>query len=273
MILIFAMIVILAAGNVALAGAPGKANKKIKQNFSYTHTVCVQVKHGKKVTQTSSKKTGKTSKVKFTTKDKKVTDKNSIMYGKTLKLYYDASGKQIQNLESIVGKKDAYYLYVNKTKSMVTAYFKEGKYYVPYKAMVCSAGAVAGNTPNGTFYTPAKYRWHELMGPCWGQWCTRIHGGVLFHSVFYNSKNNNNRLAVSAYNKLGKPASHGCVRLAAGDAKWIYDNCKLKTPVVIYGKNGYEPLTKPTAYKLPSWHTWDPTDPNMKYKCKQRGCH
>lgn len=195
------------------------------------------------------------------------------MYGKTLKLYYDASGKQIQNLESIVGKKDAYYLYVNKTKSMVTAYFKEGKYYVPYKAMVCSAGAVASNTPNGTFYTPAKYRWHELMGPCWGQWCTRIHGGVLFHSVFYNSKNNNNRLAVSAYNKLGKPASHGCVRLAAGDAKWIYDNCKLKTPVVIYGKNGYEPLTKPTAYKLPSWHTWDPTDPNMKYKCKQRGCH
>lgn len=62
-------------------------------------------------------------------------------------------------------------------------------------------------------------------------------------------------------------------RLTAGDAKWIYDNCKLKTTVVIYSKTGYEPLKKPTAYKLPSWHTWDPTDPNMKYKCKQKGCH
>lgn len=182
------------------------------------------------------------------------------MYGKTLKLYYDASGKQIQNLENIVGKKSTYYLYVNKAKSMVTVYYKEGKYYVPYKAMICSAGALSSYTPNGTFLTPAKYRWHELMGPSWGQWCTRIHGGVLFHSVFYNSRNNNNRLSVSAYNKLGKPASHGCIRLTAGDAKWIYDNCKLKTTVVIYSKTGYEPLKKPTAYKLPSWHTWDPTD-------------
>ena len=86
-------------------------------------------------------------------------------------------------------------------------------------------------------------------------------------------RDSNQTLSVSAYNKLGRPASHGCVRVTAGDAKWIYDNCKLKTKVVIYSKSGYEPLKKPVAYKLPSWHKWDPTDPNMKYKCKQKGCH
>lgn len=248
-------------------------DKKVKQNTKYTYTVRAYRKSGKTTYLSGYNKAGKTSSVKITIKYKKVTDKKSAMYGKTLKLYYDASGKQIQNLENIVGKKSTYYLYVNKAKSMVTVYYKEGKYYVPYKAMICSAGALSSYTPNGTFLTPAKYRWHELMGPSWGQWCTRIHGGVLFHSVFYNSRNNNNRLSVSAYNKLGKPASHGCIRLTAGDAKWIYDNCKLKTTVVIYSKTGYEPLKKPTAYKLPSWHTWDPTDPNMKYKCKQKGCH
>lgn len=208
----------------------------------------------------------------ITTKLKKVTDKNSAMYGKTLKLYY-SNGKQIQNLENIVGKKSNYILYVNKSKQMVTAYYKEGSYYVPYRAMICSSGALSSYTPNGTSYTPAKYRWHTLMGPSWGQWCTRINGGVLFHSVFYNSKNNNQTLSVSAYNKLGTPASHGCVRLTAGDAKWIYDNCKLKTKVVVCNKSGYEPLRKPIAYKLGASHRWDPTDPNMKYKCKQKGCH
>ena len=248
-------------------------DKKVKQGTKYTYTVRAYRKSGKTTYWGGYNKTGKTNQVKISIKYKKVTDKNSVMYGKTLKLYYDASGKQIQNLESIVGKKSSYILYVNKSKSMVTAYYQDGKYYVPYRAMICSAGALSSYTPNGTFLTPSKYRWHELMGPSWGQWCTRIHGGVLFHSVFYNSKNNNQALSVSAYNKLGRPASHGCIRLTAGDAKWIYDNCKLKTKVVIYSKSGYEPLKKPTAYKLPSWHKWDPTDPNMKYKCKQKGCH
>ena len=210
--------------------------------------------------------------VELTTKLKKITDKSSAMYGKTLKLYY-LNGKLVQNLENIVGEKSSYILYVNKAKQMVTAYYKDGSYYVPYKAMICSTGALSSYTPNGTFYTPAKYRWHTLIGPSYGQWCTRINGGVLFHSVFYNSKNNNQTLSVSAYNKLGSPASHGCVRLTAGDAKWIYDNCKLKTKVVVCNKSGYEPLSKPKAYKLSASHKWDPTDPTANYKCKQRGCH
>ena len=59
---------------------------------------------------------------------------------------------------------------------------------------------------------------------------------------------------------------------AEEDAKWIYDNCKLSTKVIINESVG-TPFGKPTAYKLEKWHTWDPTDPNMAYKCKQRGCH
>ena len=113
-----------------------------------------------------------------------------------------------------------------------------------------------------------------MMGPSWGQWETQITGDYLFHSVYYNSANNNNTLSVSAYNNLGKQVSHGCIRLTAGDAKWIYDHCALETKVVIYSdRSTYGPLGRPTAYKLPSWHTWDPTDPNMYYKCQQRGCH
>ncbi len=89
---------------------------------------------------------------------------------------------------------------------------------------------------------PDKYRWWELMGPCWGQWCTRITGGVLFHSVFYNSYQDPQSLSVSAYNKLGTTCSHGCIRLTSGDAKWIYDNCASGVKIVVYSKDGYEPF-------------------------------
>ncbi len=188
------------------------------------------------------------------------------------KLYYDASGNLVKDVSNIIGKQSSYVIKVNKQQNCVTVYAKDGSngYIIPVKAMICSTGY---STPTGTFYTPAKYRWHTLMGPSYGQWCTRIYKSFLFHSVFYNGYNNNNALSVSAYNKLGITASHGCVRLTAGDAKWIYDNCKLSTKVIIYNSSTSGPLGKPSAYKLPYWHTWDPTDPNMKSKCKSRGCH
>ena len=95
----------------------------------------------------------------------------------------------------------------------------------------------------------------------------------MFHSVPYLKYNNNKSLDVAEYNKMGTKASHGCVRLFAKDAKWIYDNCKLKTKVIIYNSSKVGPLGKPGFEKLPSWHKWDPTDPNMKSKCEAKGCH
>ena len=133
-----------------------------------------------------------------------------------------------------------------------------GEYTIAFKRFVCSVG---NDTPIGTFYTPAKYRWRELMGPSYGQYSTRIVGGILFHSVPYN-KMNIYTLSPRMYNQLGTTCSHGCVRLTCGDAKWIYDNCALGTRVdIVIGGN--DPLSKPSAQKLPLNQTWDPTDPNI----------
>ena len=45
------------------------------------------------------------------------------------------------------------------------------------------------------------------------------------------------------------------------------------TKVRIYESSTTGPLGKPGAYKLPSWHTWDPTDPTAKKYCDAKGCH
>ncbi|MCD8077055.1 MAG: fibronectin type III domain-containing protein [Lachnospiraceae bacterium] len=233
----------------------------IKVNTTYYYTVrAYRTVSGKKVLGNYDK-TGISAKSKVTYK-----------YKNGLKLYYDSNGNLITDVEEIIGAQDSYYIKVNKSQNVVTVYAKDddGQYVVPVKSFVCSTGS---STPSGTFTTPSKYRWHELMGPSWGQWCTRITGGVLFHSVFYNSYNDNMSLSVSAYNKLGTTCSHGCVRLTAGDAKWIYDNCKLGTKVTIYSSSTAGPFGKPSAYKLSSSHTWDPTDPTAYYKCKANGCH
>lgn len=154
--------------------------------------------------------------------------------------------------------KKTYLIKVNKQQNVVTIYKKKKKKYKPYKAFLCSAGKA---TPTGTFPLGQKYRWHELMGPSYGQYCVRITGSFLFHSVWYYKTQKNTQSYVQ-YNRLGTLASHGCVRLTVADSKWIYDNCPSGTKVTIYSSSNPGPLGKPKARKMSGYMGWDPTDPD-----------
>ena len=182
------------------------------------------------------------------------------------KYYFNKKGQLQQDVRKKLTKKQksSYLIRVNRTASCVTVYAKDGLrgYTIPVVAFVSSAGK---ETPVGTFKIRDKLRWHELMGPSWGQWCEHLTFDILFHSVYYDRERDNRSLNVAAYNKLGTMASHGCIRLTAGDAKWIYDNCDIGTKVIIYNnKKNPGPFDKPKAAKLSSRHTWDPTDPAFK---------
>lgn len=171
----------------------------------------------------------------------------------------------VQPQETYAASTKPYYIRINRQQNCVTIYKldEKGKYTIPVKAMACSVG-VNNATPTGTFPLSTKYRWHALMGSVYGQYCSRITGGVLFHSVFY-STTNPSTLAYNSYNRLGTTASHGCVRLNVADAKWIYDNCPSGTLVNIYDAKDPGPLGKPTPVKIDvtsKYRGWDPTDPN-----------
>ncbi|MGN1206604.1 MAG: L,D-transpeptidase family protein [Eubacterium sp.] len=149
-------------------------------------------------------------------------------------------------------KGNPYLIKINKMQNTVTIYEKNKA----IKAFPCSTGYA---TPTGTFAIQQKMRWHVLMGPCYGQYCSRIYKGILFHSVWYH-KQNPGTLSNSSYNRLGTTASHGCVRLTVMDAKWIFDNCPVGTKIIIYNAKNPGPLGKPRAIKVPGVTGYDPTD-------------
>ena len=91
------------------------------------------------------------------------------------------------------------------------------------------------------------------MGPSYGQYCSRIHGGILFHSVWYYRNGDPSSMSAKEYNKLGTTASHGCVRLMVADAKWIYDNVPSGSKVIIYNSSNPGPLGKPKALKISAY--------------------
>ncbi|MCI8443539.1 MAG: L,D-transpeptidase [Provencibacterium sp.] len=158
-----------------------------------------------------------------------------------------------------------YLIAVNRAAGTVTVFKadEDGQYLIPYQAMVCSGGP---DTPLGYWNTPVSYDWRLLMGPSYGQYATRIFDAYLFHSVPYYSQHKDD-IEYDEYNKLGTLASLGCIRLQVVDVKWIFDNCPLETPVVIYDdEENPGPMGKPgTIYTDPAdteKRGWDPTDPD-----------
>ncbi len=198
------------------------------------------------------------------------------------KKYYlnPSNGKMVTGKKTISGKTydfgkkgyltttptGAWSIKVNQGTNVVTVY----RGSTPVKAMLCSVG-LNGATPNGIRYITDKLRWHELMGPSWGQYCEHLStspnsvwSSYLFHSVPYNRYRDPRSMSASAYNMLGQAASHGCIRLNVESAKYIYDNVPIGTKVTIFrGTSANDPLGKPSLKKIPSWQTWDPTDPNI----------
>lgn len=191
---------------------------------------------------------------------------NGWAYAEGYKYYFGRNGARSVDIRGVNGGwvRGSYRATINKNRCIVTIWAKDsstGNWNVPVVAFACSVGTPTSLTPTGTYNTMQKYRWHTLMGPSYGQYCTRIVGGILFHSVAgYNMTSYN--LNASDYNMLGRPASHGCVRLCVRDAKWIYDNCSLGMRVTI-ANDAAAPFPQPATIKIPAGQNWDPTDPNV----------
>lgn len=96
----------------------------------------------------------------------------------------------------------------------------------------CSTGLPASPTPKGRFLVGDKGP-SFLTGTNKDVICynwTRINNNYLFHSVLYWK---NGGIIPWENEKLGRKASHGCIRLPLSEAKWIYNNVPRNTLVTI----------------------------------------
>ena len=85
----------------------------------------------------------------------------------------------------------------------------------------CVTGKASTPTIKGK-YSTTGFKRKTLTTDSRARWCTQIWGGYFFHSI------------LASNNELGKSLSHGCIRLSLTAAKWMYDNVKVGTTVVIY---------------------------------------
>ena len=92
----------------------------------------------------------------------------------------------------------------------------------------CTIGKPSTPTITGTFYISGRK-------PFFGtdvyrvKYATRIRGPYYYHSILFDPTGTKIKDG-----RLGMALSHGCVRLATDNAKWIYENIPDDTTVFIH---------------------------------------
>ncbi|MGN0072852.1 MAG: L,D-transpeptidase family protein [Coriobacteriales bacterium] len=125
------------------------------------------------------------------------------------------------------------YLLLTDTTYCRTAVFtgSKGNWTLKY-LWKAGVGAWGSETPKGTYTTSSHV---PVFGAekgynCWYGTCFDENREILFHSEVYNIGSKTQMQSGG----LGTHVSHGCVRLALKNAKWIYENVPLGTKVLIF---------------------------------------
>lgn len=98
------------------------------------------------------------------------------------------------------------------------------------RMMDCAPGKSSTPTKKGRFTVGSKgYYFDSGSARCF--YFTQFSGNYLFHSVLYAQTSSPQRVTDAT---MGRPASHGCVRLQLSNAKWIYDNIPRGSKVYVW---------------------------------------
>lgn len=102
----------------------------------------------------------------------------------------------------------------------------DGSWKLLYK-WSCTVGKPSTPTIRGTFYVSGRkpYFGSDIYRV---KYATRIRGSYYYHSILFNAAGTE-----IIDDRLGMALSHGCVRLATENARWIYNNVLDKTTIII----------------------------------------
>ncbi len=122
--------------------------------------------------------------------------------------------------------KTNYFIWIDLSNQRVNIFTGSNNNWKLERSMVCSSGKAYTPTIKGNYTVGIKGAYFIADGGARCKYYTQIKGNYLFHSVLYDNKGEK-----IIDGTLGVPVSHGCVRLATENAKYIYDNIPADTAI------------------------------------------
>ena len=188
----------------------------------------------------------------FQRKVTKEANKAGNLNGKGIETETNKVNNDSNNYEIVVNKK--------LNTLIIYKYSKDKKSKTAYKAFKCSIGK---KIPTGDYKTHKSYAWVEnKLG--WHRYNTQLEKDIWVQSAAYKDKYAY-RLSKTSYSEIGKKQSADkSILLSAGDAAWIYNNCREKTKISVIKGNKKDkiPVEPSKVIKAYKYCGWDPTDPD-----------
>ena len=140
----------------------------------------------------------------------------------------EENSEQIGDEEIDFSSSDNFRIDVDLSAQKVFIFYKDKQ----IKEMKCSGGTAEKPTPPGDFTTTERgYSFYNEKYKMGAYYWIRFKNEYLFHSVPFDE---NHKFIQEEIDKLGTPASHGCIRLKLDEVKWMYDMLPLGIKVRIY---------------------------------------
>lgn len=143
----------------------------------------------------------------------------------------DAANKA--KYESVVNNADCnsytnYFIVVNLSEQKVYIYNGTNHNWQLINEFQCASGSASSPTIPGHYFLGVKDTQFVLDNGTTCKYYSQIQGNMLFHSILFDK--NGNVIDPT----LGASVSHGCVRLALENAKYIYDDVPIGSGIWIY---------------------------------------
>lgn len=129
---------------------------------------------------------------------------------------------------------------VDKTHHYVNIYQgSKGSWVNIRRNMLCTIGKAATPTRSGSYKLKIRVTANGAYGRKDFTGSTAFYAyfynaGNFFHSIIYRLGTSNPYTATPKDARLGQNKSNGCIRLALQDAKYLWDNMKVGTRVIVY---------------------------------------
>lgn len=124
------------------------------------------------------------------------------------------------------------YALTTSLKSKYTYVFKKntqtGSWELLHK-WISTIGKPSTPTITGEYAVDNKIPKFGMNKGYQAKWATQIKGNYLYHSILYDVSG---KYVIDG--RLGQELSHGCIRLATENAKWIYDNVPRGSKIIIH---------------------------------------
>ncbi|HEY8805475.1 MAG TPA: L,D-transpeptidase family protein [Clostridium sp.] len=165
---------------------------------------------------------------KYNTKVASLTNSNNSTSNIGLNNYKSITKLESSMNSSKVTSETNYYINVDLLNQRVNIFIKSNEKWVLDKSFLCASGAPGTPTVRSNFTVQDKGPMFRAGSNTICAYYTRISGNYLFHTVLLDNNNN------IKDGRLGSPLSHGCLRLAIDDAKYIYTTIPFGTNIYIH---------------------------------------